>query len=111
MEYITLYLAVIPFLLFIFYYIYFKISQFTKIITIKQKYKKTKNGFESYIIHDTNNNRYLFDTCIWKLHLDHIKLWNSLKENNKYEISGYGFSCESMYMNYHVLSAKINNIQ
>lgn len=107
MENITLFISSIPFFLFLLYYIYFKLSQFSQTITIKQKYKTTHNGFDSHIIHDTQNNKYICDTCIWKLHFNNVKLWESLKENKKYIISGYGFNVESLFLNKHVFSMKI----
>ena len=67
-------------------------TKFIEIITINRKfqhfYSNKHNGNTLYLISDTNGNIYSIGKKYYLIH--DIELWNSLNENESYEVIGYG---------------------
>ncbi len=76
-------------------FMYVNLTSFEKEITIKNKFQNfeipgSNLGGDIYMISDMENNIYSCRKSFWKSHFYNIELWNSIKENNTYKISGYG---------------------
>lgn len=79
------------------HYLYYKITKFTKTITVVKKYIRTLNGLEYYFLYDTNHDLFVVDICLWQLNFSYRNLWTNISEGKQYKVEVYG--CNIPYLN------------
>jgi hypothetical protein len=84
----------------------------TKTIIISNKYNFTRNGFTEFMIIDKNGEHYSMNNSLWFLKWDSIEDWHKLKENDKINISYYGYRVPYFGLFPNIIDTKhINNIK
>ena len=86
------------------YYAFFRLTKFKKMVRVSSKYLTTNNGRTIYLFSDENGINYQLDTCLWVLSFDKKTKWESIVDNHKYEIEGYGLSYPSLSVRQFVFS-------
>ena len=81
--------------------IYYNITNFTKIITVRKVYTRNRNNHigDQYFVVDTDNIIYQVDNLWFKLDFNRADDWANLIEGHTYKVYGYGmrFSFADMY--------------
>ena len=81
--------------------IYYNITKFTKIITVRKVYirNRNKNIGDQYFVVDTDSTLYQINNLWFKLDFNRADDWASLVEGNTYKVHGYGmrFGVADMY--------------
>jgi len=83
--------------------ILFYTTQFTEVITIKDKYQLHKRNSTKYLVVNENDTIYNLVNVWWKGDFDKSDDWVQMKIGNTYKIQGYGFRFPllSWYKNIH----------
>ena len=77
-------------ILLIAHFCYYKLTRFTKRVTIRKKYKKSVNNFTTLYIVDTYNEEFVVGSCLWEAMWESDTLWKTIKEGGIYSVVGYG---------------------
>jgi len=86
----------------IFFYLFYRLTTKTTVVTVKKKYRVNENRF----IIDHRGIKYKITPCFWKIDYDYRKIWRKLEEGHKYQIEYYGIDAPDMMSYYKIIDIK-----
>lgn len=81
-----------------------------RIITVKNKYLYTNNGYTKFMLIDSENNHYCVNNTLWFWKWNSIEDWNTIEINKPIKINYYGYRIPvfGIFPNIYHTESKIN---
>lgn len=92
------------------FYIYFFITKFKRIITVKDDFVIGLNKNVFNVLSDTHNNIYVIDNRYLLLHFDAVEILANIEKGRTYTITGYGLRIPFLNLYENIISCTLKKI-